>query len=230
MELVHASTHRRVLLIAALAAVVAAPSSARAELISADATDGAWRRSPWRVEIEQPAPVLGPSLGASAWWSDSGGAVLSARMLDAASESGPRALLADACAAWRIARTELGSVDVLGGARVAAASDDVGAAGGLDLGTYRGESQPLVGMRARHELSPGIVAAARADVSPRADGTPAGWTVGGGLHVELDRAWRLSIEASVGSLDRTLSDTLGTVSPGDGRSEGAIWIGISKSF
>jgi hypothetical protein len=54
--------------------------------------------------------------------------------------------------------------------------------------------------------------------------------VGAGLHVELDRAWRLSIEASVGSLDRTLSDTLGTVSPGDGRSEGAIWIGISKSF
>lgn len=158
------------------------------------------------------------------------GAVLSARLVDGASEAGPRALLADACAAWRIARTEQGTVDVLGGARVAAASDEVGAAGGVDLGAYRGESQPIIGLRARHELLAGVVAAARADVSPRADATPAGWSVGGGLHVELDRAWRLSIEASVGSLDRTLSDTLGAASPGDGRSEGAIWIGFSRSF
>lgn len=158
------------------------------------------------------------------------GAVLSARVVDAASESGPRAMLADACAAWRIARTPLGSVDVLGGARVAAATEDVGAAGGLDLGGYRGESQPIVGMRARHELARGVVAAARADVSPRADASPSSWSVGGGLHVELDRAWRLSIEASIGSLDRTLSDALGTVSPGDGRPEGAVWIGISRSF
>ena len=189
-----------------------------------------WNQDQWRLEVEQPAPLLGPALGASAWWGDSLGAVLSARIVDGASESGPRAMLADACAAWRIARTEQGSVDVLGGARVAAATEDVGAAGGLDFGAYRGESQPIVGMRARHELARGVIAAARADVSPRADASPSGWSVGGGLHVELDRAWRLSIEGSVGSLDRSLSDALGTVSPGDGRPEGAVWIGLSRSF
>ncbi len=230
MSVVHPTLPRSSSLLPAVLAALALSATVRGELVPATNSDSAWERSPWRVELEQPAPVLGPGLGASAWWSDSVGAVLSARMLDAASESGPRALLADACAAWRIARSELGAIDVLGGARLAAASDDVGSAGGLDLGAYRGESQPIVGMRARHELTPGVVAAARADVSPRANGTPAGWTLGAGLHVELDRAWRLSIEASVGSLDRTLSDTLGTVSPGDGRSEGAIWIGISKSF
>ena len=211
-----------------LAAVPTSPADAA--LVAIDTSSGAVEPSPWRVEFDQPAPILGPRLGASAWWSDSVGAVLSARVLDANGEAGPQAVLADACAAWRLARTSSGSLDVLGGARVAAASDEVGGAGGLDLGSYRGESQPIVGVSARQEPLRGVVAAARADVSPRADGSPAGWSVGGGLHVELDRTWRLSIEASVGSLDRTLSDALGTVSPNEGRPEGAVWIGLSRSF
>ena len=156
--------------------------------------------------------------------------MVSARVLDNAAESGPRALLADTCAAWRLVRGERGAVDLYGGARTAAASDSVAGAGGVDLGAYRGESQPIVGVRARQELMRGVVASARADVSPSAAGSASGWTVGGGVQVELDRAWRLSIEASVRSLDQSLTDALGSAVPASGGTEGAVWIGPSKSF
>jgi len=219
--------------LAALCAAACAATApvAEAGLVSAGAAYAlAAGDGPWRLEVEDAAPNLGPGFGAAAWWQDSVGALVSARVLDSAAESGPRALLADTCAAWRLARTAGGSVDLYGGARTAAASDSVGAAGGVDFGAYRGESQLIVGVRARQELLRGVVASARADVSPSAAGAPSGWTVGGGVQVELDRAWRLSVEASVRSLDQSLSDALGSASPAAGGTEGAFWIGLSKSF
>ena len=213
-------------------ALLLPPTSVGAALAVAVAF-GAWGEPPTegpQVEVDEPAAIRQPALAATVWWSDSLGTALSARVLDGAVESGPRAMLADACAAWRLARGEWGSLDLLGGARIAAASDEVDPVGGVDLGAFRGESQPLAGLRARCALIEGVSATARADLSPRADGPAAGWSVGCGLRAEMDERWNLSVEASVRSLDRALSDALGTAAPGADGAEGAVWIGLSRAF
>jgi hypothetical protein len=51
--------------------------------------------------------------------------VVSARIIADTVEVAPQAMLVDACAAWRVARDEHTSIDLLAGARVAGASEQI---------------------------------------------------------------------------------------------------------
>ena len=187
-------------------------------------------------------------MDASAWWSNAVGAVLSARVIDDAAPAGnqpvPQLMLTDLCAGWRVYQSPLASVDVLGGARVAAASDggsDEGGGGAgrrgsgfADLGAYESTSAAIVGLRSKVEVARGCAISLRADVSPRTSGAGMAWSIGGGARVDVGGEWTLSVDAGWRTLDAALVDTLGG-GGGSGRSRsdeaiGAVWVGLSKSF
>lgn len=173
------------------------------------------------------APLVAYDLDAGAWWNDSVGAVVRTRVVDDALAAGPQAMLGDACIAWRVASAQNGAVDVLVGARVAAASD---ADNGFDVGSLESESAAIAGARVRSEIDRGWSLAARADVAPRVSGAGVAWSASAGVEVSLDGGWNLGVDAGWRTLDAALVEALGGVPSDSSDGEGAVWVGFSKSF
>lgn len=166
-------------------------------------------------------------LDAGVWWNQAVGAVVRARVVDDADATGPQAMLADAFAAWRVAGSASGSVDLMAGARVAAGID-AGAAGQVPgLGGYQSESALVLGMRAKAQVVRGISVGVEGDVAPRVSGAGVAWKVGAGATVDLGSHWSMSVDAGWRTLDAALNEAVGGV---PGRSEGAVWVGFSKRF
>ena len=198
------------------------------------------RARPWQsaagAGVEQAGEGLNAyDLDAAAWWNRSVGAVISARVIDEVAEAGPQALLADVCGALRVVETPKASLDLLAGARIAAASDSgVSDADMLDVGAYESESAAIVGFRAKSEVSRGFALALRGDLSPRTADAGLAWTLGGGMRFDVGDDWTLSVDAGWRTLDAALIDTLnGGGAPVDfsaGDAVGAVWFGLSKSF
>ncbi|MFM1804431.1 MAG: hypothetical protein RL136_1310 [Planctomycetota bacterium] len=190
-------------------------------------------------------------LNASLWWNGAVGMVSSARVVDDRTAIGPQALLGDLCAAWRISQQESGAFEVLAGARVAAVARGAGvtadggsSVGGSLVGDAESAAIPIVGVRMRSTLARGVRVALRAEVGAsgaaadstagigaRRAGLDPEFGFGAGFELDLGRDWTMSLEARWRSLDRALIERIGSGPGAGGRSdEGALWIGLSKSF
>jgi len=199
------------------------------------------RGRPWQPDAADGAPSdadLGLDLDGlrafdvnfGAWWNQEVGAVVSARIIADTVEVAPQAMLVDACAAWRVARDEHTSIDLLAGARVAGASEQIDFGRGDVLGSFQSQSAAIVGFRTKTEVARGVVLGFSGDVAPSVDASGVAWSVGGGTHVELDGNWTLSLEAKWRTLDSALLEVLGANDASRSQAEGAFWIGLSKSF
>ena len=178
-------------------------------------------------EAGSAAPLVAYDLDAGAWWNDSIGAVVRARVVDDAVAAGPQAMLGDACIAWRVASAPNGTAAVLLGARVAAASD---ATDGFDVGSLESESAAIAGARVRAAIDRDWSISARADVAPRVSGSGVAWSASAGVEVALEGGWSLGVDAGWRTLDAALVDALGGVPADSSDGEGAIWLGFSKPF
>ncbi len=159
--------------------------------------------SAWTVEWEQTMQGQLPQYDAAAWWGDAVGVLFSTRAFDVArNQNGARALSTDLCGAWRVQSASSSNIDLLAGARVSPVDQSLEG----DAREPSAPPSPIVGVRARSLVAPGVELTMRGEVKAQSrEGrldqqlltAQSAWSVGIGARVELDNSWDLTLDAAL---------------------------------